>query len=106
MFARESNLASSHYKYIAVFDKEAKSQKMESAMSLEKFRKIIKKSWGEGYDIGEIKYGNGKWMCIFTKTKARNKQGYETSETVEALQKVLTERQRKGFDIIDLSEGW
>jgi len=52
---------------------------MKSAMGLENFRKIIKKQWNEGYDISDIKYGNGKWIGVFTKTSRDSQQTYVVS---------------------------
>jgi hypothetical protein len=45
-------------------------------------------------------------MCIFSKYKGARGQGYETSPTVEGLKEVFIKRQKKGFKLTDLAEGW
>ena len=103
--ARESNFASSHYKYIAVFEKETKEQKIDNTMGLKDFRKIIKQRWSEGYDISELKYGSGKWIGVFTKFEKESQQTYLVADRWSAVNSVLPEYWKKGYYITGVEHG-
>ncbi len=103
--ARESNFASSHYKYIGVFEKESKDQHIDSTMGLKDFRKIIKQRWNEGYDISEIKYGSGKWTGIFTKSSQESHQTYVVARRWSAVDNILAEYWEKGYYVTNVEHG-
>ena len=103
--AKEYNFASSHYKYLGVFEKETKNQHMDSTMSLDDFRKIIKQRWSEGYDISEIKYGSGKWIGVFTKTAKESHQTYLVADRWSAINNKLPEYWKKGYYVTSIEHG-
>jgi len=103
--ARESNFASSHYKYIAVFEKEIKDQHIDSTMGLKDFRKIIKQRWSESYDISEIKYGSGKWIGVFTKTAKETHQTYIVARRWSGVNNILPEYWKKGYYVTGIEHG-
>jgi hypothetical protein len=45
-------------------------------------------------------------MVVFSKSKKDLDQGYETAATVEAFEKLFEKRQKEGYKLIDLAEGW
>ena len=103
--AKETNFASSHYKYIALFEKETKDQQINSTMSLDDFREIIKQRWSEGYDISEIKYGSGKWTGVFTKSTKESHQTYIVADRWSAVNHILPEYWKKGYYITSVEHG-
>ncbi len=105
VFAKNPKYASSHYKYICVFVKNDKTQQMDSAMSLANFRKIIKQRWIQGYDIGEVKYGSGKWIGVFTKTSHDSHQTYVMARRWTAVNNLLDEYWKKGYYVTNIEHG-
>jgi len=103
--ARETDYASSHYKYISVYEKEALSQHMQSAMSLDTFQSLIRKEWGMGYDITELKYGNGKWIGIFTKVQKDSHQTYVVAPRWDGVNNVLESYWKKGYYMTQIEHG-
>ena len=56
------------YKWVGTFVKGTPyiDQVVASAMMWSDFSDVIKRRWKEGYDLTEIKYGNGKWVGVFS----------------------------------------
>ena len=105
IFAQTSKYDASHYKYIGTFIKQQGKQKMDSVMSLEDFRKIIKKRWAEGYDISEIKYGNGKWIGVFTEASENTGQTYVVASRWGGINNILKEYWDKGYYMTNIEHG-
>jgi len=103
--AREYDYASSHYKYISLYNKENKVQQMRSVMGFEDFQKIIKEQWNKGYDISDIKYGNGKWIGVFTKADRESHQTYVVSPRWSGVNDILNEYWNKGYYMTHIEHG-
>ena len=105
LFAKTFKYDASHYKYIGTFVKEKSNQKIESTMSLENLQKIIRKRWAQGYDISEIKYGNGKWIGVFSKNSKETHQTYIVARRFAVVNNLLKEYWKKGYYITNIEHG-
>jgi len=105
LHAKKVKYDASHYKYIGTFVKVKSDQKIESTMSLENFQKIIRKDWAKGYDISEIKYGNGKWIGVFTKNSKETHQTYIVARRFSVVNNLLKEYWNKGYYITNIEHG-
>ncbi|RRS32032.1 MAG: hypothetical protein P794_02490 [Epsilonproteobacteria bacterium (ex Lamellibrachia satsuma)] len=104
-FAEHSKYAASAYKYVSVYNKGDLAQQMDSAMNLKHFRKIIKQRWKQGYDISEIKYGNGKWIGVFSKSSKKTHQTYIVARRWTAVDNILKEYWDQGYYITNIEHG-
>jgi len=103
--AKISKYDSSRYKYIGTFVKEKSDQRIESMMSLESFQKSIRKQWKQGYDISELKYGNGKWIGVFTKSTKETHQTYIVARRFSVVDHLLKEYWDKGYYMTNIEHG-
>lgn len=58
-----------HQKWIGVYSQGLpySDQKIIKDLSWDNVSDEIKKAWKEGFDVTQIKYGNGKWVAILSK---------------------------------------
>jgi len=68
--------------------------------------KMIASYWQQGYRINNIEYTLGRWMVLFSKTDNPVAQGFETADTVTHFTEKFTKRQKEGYSLIDMAEGW
>jgi hypothetical protein len=68
--------------------------------------KMIASYWQKGYRINNIEYTLGRWMVLFSKTDNPVAQGFETADTVTHFTEKFTKRQKEGYSLIDMAEGW
>ncbi len=103
--AKSAKYTSSYYKYIGLFEKAKKRQHMEMTMNLDAMRKIIRIQWSKGYDIAEIKYGNGKWIAVFENGSPKSHQTYIVARRWEAVNDHLDEYWQQGYYITNIEHG-
>ena len=103
--ARERDYASSHYKYIALYEQGKSAQHIRSTMGLDTFREMIREEWDQGYDITDIKYGNGKWIGLFSVSKKNSHQTYVVGSRWSSIDHVLKEYWDQGYYMTKIEHG-
>ena len=95
-----------HYTGIFAEKKQRESQALVIRSTWFAVSKVITQYWNEGYRIKNIEYTLGRWMVLFAKTAHNPEQGFETAYDIETFKTLFKKRQKEGYKLIDLAEGW
>ncbi|MCB4743184.1 MAG: hypothetical protein LGB07_02840 [Sulfurovum sp.] len=95
-----------HYTGIFTERKTKESQALVVRSTWFNSSKAITEYWHKGYRIKNIEYTLGRWMILFGRNSKDSKQGFETAHDIETFKTIFEKRQKEGYVLIDLAEGW
>jgi serine/threonine protein kinase len=86
-------------------DKSNRQQRYRTARTITDLGAAIEMGWEDGFDAGELAFGDGYWMALFSRNPTHIHQMYFTNQDIVEIGREIESKWAQGFDVTQLVYG-